>query len=302
MRISSYRKFCLLTLLSLVMSHSLRQVEEYNVELVVFSGTPNPEWKISQFTYDHLLSLVAECPQVTFSKKVMGYQGFLITDLTNGDFINFVRGCIDAEEFLLESITTNHLIPRQVTEHILEEIHNTEIDMDNSPFFITSKNGKCDSTPLRGPDTVPVYDPKTDDQGCFQTKQSYNNCYNYGTDVLTNTFAQPGRGTQHKWTDNTCEAMRVAALSDGLEYIGKELPTEKPETGHFIALLIWPNTNFHWIRLDSNGQWSHKPGSTAVKNKDNNGKLITDPSKQDFSPWSQFCAYYRVLPSGITIN
>jgi len=28
------------------------------------------------------------------------------------------------------------------------------------------------------------------------------------------TFAQPGRGTGHKWTSNTCEAVRVAADAD----------------------------------------------------------------------------------------
>jgi len=166
----------------------------------------------------------------------------------------------------------------------------------------SSVSSDCNTTPIRGPDTVPVFDPTSDDEGCFQTMQDDNNCYNYGTDVLTNTFAQPGRGTQEKWQENTCEDVGRAALSDGLVYVGTELPTTKPEAGHYIALLIWPDTNFHWVRMDSNSKWSHKPGGTPVKNVDNEEALITDPSKQDFSPWSQFCAFYLVKPSKITIN
>ena len=67
-------------------------------------------------------------------------------------------------------------------------------------------------------------------------------------------------------------------------------------------MFIWPNTNFHWVRLDSNGFWSHKAGGTPVKNVDNTGSKITDPSKSDFSPWTQFCGYFQVIPSNININ
>lgn len=69
-------------------------------------------------------------------------------------------------------------------------------------------------------------------------------------------------------------------------HYGDNLPDDKPDQGHYIGLLIWPGTNFHWVRLDDNGNWSHKPGGTAVRNTDNNGDVITDPSKADLSPWS----------------
>ena len=35
--------------------------------------------------------------------------------------------------------------------------------------------------------------------------------------------------------------------------------------------------DFHWYRLDQNGFWSHKPGSTPVTASDNAGAFITDP-------------------------
>jgi hypothetical protein len=69
-----------------------------------------------------------------------------------------------------------------------------------------------------------------------------------------------------------------------------------------MALLIWPEINFHWIRLDSNGLWSHKPGGTKISNIDNLGNYIKDSSKQDFSPWSEFCGYFSTVPSKININ
>ena len=34
-----------------------------------------------------------------------------------------------------------------------------------------------------------------------------------------------------------------------------------------------------------------------VSFKDNKGEKIHDPSKADFSPWTQFCGYMHVVPS-----
>lgn len=48
---------------------------------------------------------------------------------------------------------------------------------------------------------------------------------------------------------NTCADMGNASIRDGLVYNGTKLPTTPPEYGHFAALLIWPDTNFHWIRM-----------------------------------------------------
>eukprot|EP01065_Artemidia_motanka_P032287 TRINITY_DN39301_c0_g1_i1.p1 TRINITY_DN39301_c0_g1~~TRINITY_DN39301_c0_g1_i1.p1 ORF type:complete len:320 (+),score=107.76 TRINITY_DN39301_c0_g1_i1:62-961(+) len=179
---------------------------------------------------------------------------------------------------------------------------------------------KC-KPPVVGPDTVPKYSPSTDDNGCFETDQSMNNCYNYGTDILTNSFAQPGRASGvlpstvgdmcPPWCSglNTCDNVQKSAVGDGLEFVGKTLPSSPPKTGHYVALLVTDDhSNFHWIRQDSDtnsgGQhlWSHKPGGTRVRDVDNNGAKITDPSKSDFSPWSEFCGYFHVVPSKVTIK
>jgi len=246
----------------------------------------------------------------------MGYQGFLLNYLSESEdnsVQTIIKGATEAELYLLELLKGS--IPKQVVDHIMEQISLNaggngegkalkflELRALNEASTNSSSNFDCTKTPIRGSDSIPTYDPDTDDDGCFETEQYNNNCYNYGSDIVTNTFAQPGRGSSHKWTMNTCEDMTRAAIADGLILYGTDYPVDKPESGHYVALLIWPETNFHWVRLDSTGKWSHKPGGTQVRNTDNDGNEITDPSTQDFSPWTQFCAYFNVVPSKVNVN
>jgi hypothetical protein len=285
----------------------LKHDPNYRVTLFVYSGTPNPEWKINQEQFERLKEI--QPPKNTTDEnkpqKVMGYQGFLITDLHNKT-VKYIKGNAQAEHFLLKSISNDVDLPSTVSTHVIDQINSYQAPPEDSSISITytpqGDKSVCEKTPLRGPDTVPNYDPANDNQGCYILKQRDNNCYNYGTDVLTNTYAQPGRGTKNKWQSNTCEDVKRAAVSDGLEYIGRDYPKQSPDSGHYLALLMWPGTNFHWLRLDSNGFWSHKPGWGSVIDRDNQNKPITDPSIQDFSPWTEFCGYYKVKPSTIIIN
>ena len=125
--------------------------------------------------------------------------------------------------------------------------------------------------------------------------------------MLTNTFGQPGRGsgvcskTTRPCVPNTCDDVRRGAESDGLKYVGTDLPSALPETGHYVSFHIWPQSNFHWLRMDANLKWSHKPGGSPVRNVDNNGDEITDPAEADLSPWTEHCGYMLAMPSNVTI-
>lgn len=46
----------------------------------------------------------------------------------------------------------------------------------------------------------------------------------------------------------TCESVRKASIRDGLVYHGTTLRTAHPRVGHYAALFIWPNRDYHWIR------------------------------------------------------
>ncbi len=47
------------------------------------------------------------------------------------------------------------------------------------------------------------------------------------------------------------------------------------------GLVIAPNEDYHWYRQNSDGTWSHKPGSNNVIKTDYQGKIIYDPAVAD---------------------
>lgn len=280
--------------------------KQFKVRLIVFSGTEDPSFTITSKEMSKLKNTLSSFKfKAKSNTRVMGYKGFLIKTLYSNEQVHFIKGNPNAEYYLLNLAKINGIINSEVYSHVEEQISiSYEVSSEDSKLEVTQKIFKesCENTPIIGPDTIPNFDPNNDDQGCFEVEQWNNNCYNYGNDIVTNTFAQPGKGTEQKWKENTCEDVKRAAISDGLQWIGTEYPSEAPASGHYIALLIWPDTNFHWIRLDSNNLWSHKPGGTEITNKDNNGNFISNPSIQDFSPWSHFCGYFLTVPSKITIS
>lgn len=276
--------------------------------LNVYSSTENPSVALNATIADELSTLLAKSPPACEFGPAsrVGYTGFSIEGggawgtAAPGLSHTTVHTSPEAERLLLGLFLDD--LPPQVVEHVEEMIKGEDVRCAEKKPSAEDVNGEvdCDATPVVGPDTPPAYDPDNDNGGCYETKQPCNNCYNYGTDVLTNTFAQPGYGSGKEWEENTCESVGAAAERDGLVSIGTELPTSQPDSGHHVALLIWPNTNFHWIRHDDDQYWSHKPGGSPVTNVDNSGGAITDPSASDFSPWTQFCGYYTVVPSEVT--
>jgi len=121
-----------------------------------------------------------------------------------------------------------------------------------------------------------------------------NNCYNYSINIRTDTFAQPGRASGRQWKVNAPSDVANAAIADGLEPIHyiwdlqrndkKELEVMMPEPRdetlgrHYVALLIWPGMNFHWIRQNSDGTWSSKDGDDYAYDTDIKGNTIINPS------------------------
>lgn len=145
---------------------------------------------------------------------------------------------------------------------------------------------------------APLYEPEWWNVPAIQP---YNNCYNYGTNVRTNTFAQPGRAAGAMYTELTCPSVRPAAIADKL--IDAPAADNKcPEEGHLVALVVWPNGDYHWYRKGRNGRWSHKPGGTAVTNLDNSGAVIVDPRTADRGPYTDFCTFMIVMHGHVRIG
>lgn len=135
-----------------------------------------------------------------------------------------------------------------------------------------------------------------------------NNCYNYGCNIKTNTFAQPGyaHNVSHSLT---CQSVTTAAQADGLAPTNIEKACRK--CSHLVALVIAPNRDYHWYRLDDNGRWSHKMASFPAQNTDGSGNLITNPETADrrlfigddfIRDYSIFCGYFCVDKDNVIID
>ena len=122
------------------------------------------------------------------------------------------------------------------------------------------------------------------------TVRPYNNCYNYATNRRTDTFAQPGRATCAGTSTMACTNVSAGARSDGALDSGCAASTQAPRW--YMALVVAPGYDYHWYRWQSNGYWGHKPGSTAAKNTDDSGVVITSPQTANRGPYTSFCGYW----------
>jgi hypothetical protein len=150
---------------------------------------------------------------------------------------------------------------------------------------------------------IPKYEPSTwnDNNGIQYT----NNCYNYGCDIQTNTYAQPGRahGIILNWpADMNCNAVTAGAIADGLAPINCDEGCGCRECWHQVALVISPEWDYHWYRKDRDGRWSHKLGGTPATNLDNSGNPITDPKSADRGSYTIFCGCFCVNKTKVTIS
>jgi hypothetical protein len=150
----------------------------------------------------------------------------------------------------------------------------------------------------------PVFEPGYWNDGTDPTKlanqrsvQKNDNCYNYATDIPNRTFAQPGQASGHPIASLAdCTDAIAGATSDGLT------PAAAPSCVgccHPVALVVWPNRDYHWYRLDSSGMWSHKPGSTPATDRDNAGNPINDPRTADRGMYTQFCGFFCMCHGGV---
>jgi hypothetical protein len=147
---------------------------------------------------------------------------------------------------------------------------------------------------------IPEYDPSAwnDANGI----QYFNNCYNYGTNIQTGTYAQPGRASGNMYGTIDCSDVGDGAVSDGLAPVDCDTGCGCRDCCHKVALVIWPGVDYHWYRQDRDGRWSHKMGGTPATNLDNSNNIITDPRTADRGPYRIFCGCYCVCKGKVTIN
>ena len=135
-----------------------------------------------------------------------------------------------------------------------------------------------------------------------------NNCYDYANNQATDTFSQPGLGGGQRFSSYDCGNMGAAAIRDGLVRVPNSNDSLAPGAGWYVALLLGKTgseMDFHWVKQDASGCWSHKLGMNAITDKDSNGARIYSPETATFefgaNKYDKFCGYFR-SNIGVTIK
>lgn len=170
----------------------------------------------------------------------------------------------------------------------------------NVTATITEAGGAAHPIAARAPNPVvttacgiPPYSPAYwNDAGTIQYN---NNCYNYGNNKRTDTYAQPGRHAGAQTSVMQCPNVTTAAVADGL--IQTTATGTCPSGMDKIAMVVAPNVDYHWYRKGSDGMWTHKPGGTPATNLDGAGHTISNPETANrcgpgLPCYSQFCGYF----------
>jgi hypothetical protein len=139
--------------------------------------------------------------------------------------------------------------------------------------------------------SAPTFDPNW-----WNTPERDVNCYAYALNTTTYPGGAPGFSYWY-YPAYTVEDMRFALAGEGL--IPTTATATCPEGRTKIAALLQPDqSDYHFLRRDQGGNWSHKFSGAPPKNIDNNNTVISNPERAVISagpgsqPYSVFAGYY----------
>ena len=202
------------------------------------------------------------------------------------------------------------------------------IACDNSALygeaFCETHAESCQNTsPLSG--SEPDYEPNR--WNLNKPFRETHNCFAYSMNVLDNkqiakcknkkkcraSFHQPGFASGYSsFSDNapkTCPNMMARIFGDNPSIVMTDFSSKCPEGTSKVALIIDESDDYHFVRQDSNGYWSHKPGARKVTNVDAVGHKIWDPKLANYNyqkngnsdlNYDIFCSYMCV-PRGVPL-
>jgi hypothetical protein len=313
-----------------------KEITVLEVELDIFSGMPNPTWVLSNRQEGTLYELLrAEpnqiSPATALNKRFgLGYRGLIVrrikTDEGLWDKAMSARRVPFPNEFRIGSKpakkdsaadwlvkTANRqgarlvdevqavvsrgvaLVPRlrgplDPTAKIdRKRVEEAEVAVD-VPYKLTSKKHEtwwaCGSNYFNANASF-FNDP---------AHVARNNCYCFGSNHRADVrFALPGRRGGHPATSITCggvvAGLRADGWNDGCQ-----------PNGLTIAMVIWPNIDYHFYRLVTGGPywwWGHKPGGTPARYTDDCGHPIYQFQGRGYAPnnicrggYTDFCGYF----------
>lgn len=171
------------------------------VTLAVFSGRADPHWVMEPTIEIGKLYAAASKQNLLLHVDNMpprlGYKGLIVQEGKN-EFLVLGPKTVELQTQLFLSMPAN-LVPDKVYNRVLKTI----------------KAGGV--LPVQAEQRRKRYAPPFNAQPWRGQHQTKNNCYNYANQKVTDTFAQPGRGSNAMYAAITKERIRAASLSDGLQ-------------------------------------------------------------------------------------
>ena len=223
---------------------------DFTVTLAVFSGRPDPKWKIlsTDPSYKEIAAQLqkAKNAKLTHQPKDMparlGYKGFLVQDTMKKESDLIVGpNTVPLQQLLLKTMPKG-IIPKAKLNRVSKEINQEKVSAD------------VQVTKRFAPDYFPVW------WNGNTTILENNNCYNYANDRATNTFAQPGRKfaldnghianiDDYDLRVTSGAVVKAAAVNDGLQvvnvpqppkgpFVQKPLPRVPKGPRHLVALVV----------------------------------------------------------------
>jgi hypothetical protein len=149
----------------------------------------------------------------------------------------------------------------------------------NNNKLVNVDNYKKSISPLSGSELD--YDPNLWNND-YKIRDSHN-CYSYAMGKIVkglDSKAQPGyaSGFNHI-NDNEyeCKYFKNRIIKDSPGTYIENFDSACLPGFYKVFLALDPQVDYHWWRQDSNGLWSHKPGSTNVTNLDADDNIINNP-------------------------
>lgn len=119
-------------------------------------------------------------------------------------------------------------------------------------------------------------------------------------------FHQPGYASGFKrfadQKEKGCGDMVSRLWGDNPKVVAAEFEDRCPNGTSKIALIVDPMRDYHFLRQDTDGYWSHKPGAMNVTRVDASDRPIIRPDRATFlytqhtDPllYTKFCGYFCV--------
>lgn len=261
------------------------------VELDIFSGRPNPRWTLSPKEAQHLAERVRAEPSqllpLDSETGGLGYRGFIISAQDTGDADAWTRAGLPSQVRLGGQFQPEALGSSRFLLHTAES---ARLDLtDPGQVFGVAEKVLTRTATAPHADGAGLACTSNTDFSFWNdpAHRRLNNCYNYASNLRTNTFAQPGRAAGVVWRALDQASMVAAVGRDGWS------SAREGDSAYNVCLVVWPGTDYHLYRLAANETWCHKPGPAAVRNVDNSGKRILNPETSDRGAYTAFYGYYR---------